>query len=171
MAFFLRKIKKNKWREKEGIPDNDVRSDLLSDCNTMDEKLSFWEIEDDRQNLNDVVMGIALSGDNVPTLDYLIIEKDIFELFVREIGLSLDRSAGKTPVTSINSYHIDVTSLTGLRLVQLCNFLLKRVSKSNIRKPTILEEIRKAFTTGTIDVSALSQNMKASLVSKGIISL
>lgn len=119
MTFILRSIKRNRWiKDDEAtalLTSGDIPSDSLADLNTMDQKLSVWEIQADYSNLDHVITAIASTRHRADTFTYILIE--IQKL--KEHRFEFDNTEGGTAFTEANKWHLDLIKLTGNKLISL----------------------------------------------------
>jgi hypothetical protein len=112
------------WDELHTDPDfswlrEDQRpADTLADLRTKQNKMSLWEIDDNRDNLPDVLAAIALSNrqNELSEITYVLFEYDDLAAVCPNIA----HTPGDTPCPKVNDlYHRDVSCLSGHDLLAL----------------------------------------------------
>lgn len=75
-------------------------ADPLGDLATAGNTLSFWLVEDDRSNLDQVVTALASNCDRVSNIDYGLVRPDD----VRRIGIAIEKSLGASADRKANEF-------------------------------------------------------------------
>ena len=69
-------------------------ADPLGDLVTKENRLSVWQIDDDRSNLGDVIAALAASRDFLDTFDYALFNDEL----LAQARITRSRSAGVTVI-------------------------------------------------------------------------
>lgn len=162
MPLLLRAIKKSRWH-KTGMPwltQGDIQADPLGDLVTGSNTLSVWLVQDDRSNLNEVILALGTSRDNLSHLDYTIFDTSLLE----HISIKLEVNEGKTPYDKANRWHRDLVELTANKIVRLAEYLLNNAQIVRIPEKTMLGLIKDAVNNRQIDIAKLKPSINNKLV-------
>jgi hypothetical protein len=122
VPLILRKIRKNKWCNTESLSwlqEGEIQADAFNDVATKSNTLSVWEVADDKSDLEQVIIALASSCDNLSNLDYAVINSDL----LKDIGIQSIATEGNTIYSKANPLHRDLVDLTAsklLRSLKLC---------------------------------------------------
>lgn len=169
MTFYLRKIDyKSTWdkyrysykdlnwiRNKEDIPSEPIIRDLKADKNS----LSVFLINSDLSNLDQTLVALAANCDSTTEIDYVLIPSKN----LHRRGYNIKEKSAKTPDPVANSWHRDVTEISGFRLIRLAKLILDSPQIS--RKPKIELKILmiSSVKNGVLDKSKMKPNLLNSL--------
>lgn len=158
MALLLRKIRKSKWYKNDSVPwldENEIQADALGDLVTTSNTLSVWLIEDDRSNLEQVIVALASSSDNISNFDYALTDVDL----VLNANIKIEIKAGLTPYSTANKWHRDLIELTTHKLVKLAEAMFVHSDRKRVGEKTILKWIKDAVDNGQIDKTKLEKGI------------
>ncbi len=112
--YLVRKITRAKWDRTEQLADGEIPADAVTaDLRTTDNALSLWAAaEAEGDALNDAVLALVAGADRVDKIDVVWIQRAKFD----EVGVSLDETDGRTPVSDLVDRHVDAVKLDLLRL-------------------------------------------------------
>src|SRR5438132_1661310 len=115
------------WAFDPPLKDKDFPATPLSDLPAKENKLSFFEIEEEDVNaLNDVLIGLASNKDS-PLHEIIYIALPITE--IKKYRFQVEPEEGKTPYVAANKLHVNIVRLTANDLVRLAKLIYK--SKDN----------------------------------------
>jgi hypothetical protein len=124
MALFLYKVRKaHRWYPELAeafLSEGDVPADPVGELQTKENKLSVWEVEQDRSNLQRIVAALATCPDKVDAAGYILFNS--VDLGSSEIQISM--TPGGSPDRGVNHCHRDLL-LSGRKLVALTALLLR----------------------------------------------
>jgi len=160
VPFLLRAIRKNRWYEKPAEPflaSGDVPADPLADLRTDGNCLSVFCIDEDKANLERVLAAYASNRDIIANLDYALIDAQLLE----KIGITCIKTVGQLPDQAVNnSWHRDLTGLSGLNLVALAKEILTKGEKLRVSQPRVVELIRTAVDSGHLDANRITPGIR-----------
>jgi len=125
--YFIKFTRKRAWDilTQDWLKEGDVQCDPITDLRSNDGKLSIWEIMDDSSNLDFVILALACSRNKFEEVDYGLFDPSIVE----GLGIPIEKSLGKTPVSKANIYHRDLVKLTVTMLARLVNQMFFNIDK------------------------------------------
>jgi hypothetical protein len=138
MPLFLRNVRENRWHKSEAGPwlqQADVPADALGDLRTKDNRLSVWEVADDRSNLERIVRALAVSSDKIADTGYVIFDSSPLEAAEIEIAVE----SGSTPDAGANPWHRDLINLSGNKLVRLAKLMLETGESGTVLKKRLTQ--------------------------------
>ena len=110
-GYLLRKIEKNRWMPEAYVAQDDVPADALRDLQTGSNKLSVWLIEEDKSDLERIVVALAAMRNVLSNLDYALLDSGILD----KINIKMSDSLGNSPDLTANSrWHRDLIRALGL---------------------------------------------------------
>ncbi len=157
-GYLLRKIEKNRWMPEAYVAQDDVPADALRDLQTGSNKLSVWLIEEDKSNLERIVVALAAMRNVLSNLDYALLDSGILD----KINIKMSDSLGNSPDLTANSrWHRDLIELSALRIVDLAKAIGVDGEFRRVPEKTVAEWIRKALEGGQIEGERLSPDLSA----------
>lgn len=158
MPLLLRKIRKSKWYKNDSVPwleEDEVQSDALGDLVTSNNTLSVWLVEDDKSNLEQVIVALASTVDNISNLDYVLVNSDL----LLNIGIKIEQKEGLTPYVKANKWHRDLEEMTTIKLCKLAEIIFIHSEKNRVSQKEILNLIRNAVQNGQVDKDSLKDGI------------
>ncbi|MGL5872037.1 MAG: hypothetical protein ACRC2R_06660 [Xenococcaceae cyanobacterium] len=162
MPLLLRAIRKSKWSTSNNISwlsAQEIQADALGDLKTSNNTLSVWYVEDDKSNLEQVIIALAANRDTISNLDYALFDLNLVE----DIGIKIEVNEGATPYESANRWHRDLVELSVTKLVKLAKVILTKSHKERIPEKKILSLIRDTVKNGNIDKTKLPPKIAGKL--------
>lgn len=149
MPFFLRKIKKIRWKtdNEPWLNSGELQADCLSDMVTSGNKLSVYRIIDDKSNLKRVVAALAANCDYLSNLDYLLLKEELLQT----IGIKSEETNGTTSDELVNSWHIDLVEISLPKLVNLANTVSKYGEIERIPEINVKQFLAESFRDNYFD--------------------
>lgn len=163
MPLLLRKIRKSKWYKNDSVPwlkQNEIQADALGDIVTSSNTLSVWLVEDDKSNLEQVIVALASSCDNISNFDYALINVDLLKL---NVDIKIEMKEGLTPYSRANSWHRDLVEITTNKLFKLAEAMFIHSPRERVTEKTVLNWIKNAVQNGHIDRTKLSAGITKKL--------
>ena len=162
MPLLLRAIRKSRWNKTNcpWLAKDDIQADLLRDFETKDNTLSVWLVQDDRSNLNDVLLALGASRDTASNLDYTIFDVGL----LANINIKLEINAGNTLYAKANCWHRDLVELTTNKIVKLAEYLLKNAELERFSEKGMIKLIQDAVNKNQIDRAKLKPSIDKRLV-------
>ena len=156
MTFFLRKISKNRWFERNPcwLQGDDVPADPLGDLRTKRNKLSVWLVEDTERSQMEAAIAITTLSDNVSHVHYALIERDALE----GINITARQDPSDTHYLKVKDLHRNLVQLSGSKLIQLTRVIFES-KKTLIPKDRLLPALARAVEEGEIAKSALKKHV------------
>ena len=124
MPWFLRTIKKTYWyKSKElnlWLGENEIPADSLHDISTKSNKLSVWQVEENKSNLNDIIIAIATNRSCITNFDYVLIDSNILSDF----NIECEKIEGASKYNRANKlWHYDLIKLSAEKLLILAEYI------------------------------------------------
>jgi len=127
MPKLLRAIsaKKNRWVW-DNLPltwldEGDIPASPLGNLMPKTDKLSVYEITDDRSSINRIATALAVSKQKLDVIEYIVFEESV----LTEIGIEMDKQApGETYDPDVNLWHRDLVNISANKLVALVKRIL-----------------------------------------------
>ena len=157
MPFVLRTIRLSRWDNElmlgaPWLPDGDFVADPLADLATERGVLSVWLVEDDRSNLDRVLVALAATRDHLSNVDYLILDEHL----VAETGVVVRQTTGATPDHAANvRWHRDLIEVSGHRLAGLAGVALTAGQIGRLHQKPLRRLLQQALETGHVDPARL----------------
>jgi len=134
MALLLRVITKPKWVRPAWMEPGDVPADVLTDLRASNNDLSVWSVEQDRSNLDSVLVAVASSRERLDKIDYALLDEQVLP----SLAIRCIRSDASTPHLGANgAMHRDLTELTVKKVASLAEAMMPlervRVGEGKIR--------------------------------------
>ena len=162
MPLALRTVRGPRWDRQavlrqQWLPHGEIGADLLGDLNTNDNAISIWHIEDDRSNLNRVLVALAATKEHLSNVDFLLFDQTILD----RLNLCVEQSSGETADETVNGqWHQDVRQLSASRLVALAAQMLINGELHRVQKKRLTELLGDAIRAGHIDKARLNDSMR-----------
>lgn len=164
MTYLVRKFNRAKWPN-ENFSDtdiNDLKADAITSClRTSNNELSVWEINS-KEEFHDVVVALAPNFDKLGKMDLIFFEKSKVE----ELGFTVKKSDGSTPIKRLVSKHSDISELNFRKIGEFSSLMLYTMeNQENIKRVTekkVMEAIIKELESGEL----LLTDLKESVVEK-----
>ncbi len=135
----------------------------MADLKTKENALSVWHIEDDQGNLDRVLAAIALTGDHVQKLDYILFDRR----HVDESGLQVSPNPGATHDSHANAnWHLDLTHLSAGGLSRLANTMFAYGATNRRFEKDLVPILRDSVSQGFINGSDLHLSLASKLQNK-----
>jgi len=112
--YLVRKISRAKWDPTDRLAAGEIPADAVTaDLRTSGNALSLWASADaDAEAVNDAVLALVAGADRIDKIDVVWIQRAKFG----EVGLELDETPGRTPVTDLKGRHCDAVHRDLVRL-------------------------------------------------------
>lgn len=162
MPLLLRKIRKGKWYKNDSVlwlGENEIQADALGDIVTSSNTLSVWLVEDDRSNLEQIIIALASGCDNISNFDYALLDVDSLS----SLGIKIETKEGSTPYARTNQWHRDLVELTTNKLFTLAEAIFVLSDRERVAEKTVLNWIKDAVRNGQIDKMKLSAGITKKL--------
>ena len=162
MPLLLRKIRKGKWYKNDSvlwIGENEIQADALGDIVTSSNTLSVWLVEDDKSNLEQIIIALASGCDNISNFDYALLDVDSLS----SLGTKIETKEGSTPYARANQWHRDLVELTTNKLFNLAEAIFVLSDRERVAEKTVLNWIKDAVRNGQIDKMKLSAGITKKL--------
>lgn len=131
MPLLLRKIRKSKWYKNDSVPwlkEDEIQADALGDIVTSSNTLSVWLVQADKSNLEQVIVALASSCDNISNFDYALINVDLLV----NVGIKIEIKEGLTPYSRANPWHRDLVELTTNKLFKLAEAMFLHSDRERV---------------------------------------
>src|SRR5882672_947819 len=104
MPLLLRTVRENRWYKSEAAPwleTGDVPADPLGDLATSQNRLSVWEVADDRSNVERIVRAVAIGRDKIAAMGYVLFDSELLPA----VGIRTEVEGGGTADEAANAWH------------------------------------------------------------------
>jgi len=164
VSFLLRKVRKNRWDSvfPAWLTPGDFQADPLGDLSTSGNTLSVYRVNNDKSNLNRIILALAAGCDNFANIDYIFFEESI----IKEIGIKTDATLGTTADSEVNNLHIDLVELSASKLVKLCQMILENGTTGRILKDDIVTGLEANLNQGYYDLRKLTEQKKQKILNE-----
>ena len=144
----VRMFERQKWSYEEPlsgdhniIPADTITSDLRTRSNT----LSFWSINTPDE-LEDAVLAIATSRNQLTRLDVLILQED--KIVESNLELVLSPETGHSPYSLMNEKHYNLVNLNYNKLGDLSRIIISVVENDGVSHRYTKQQIREIIYSG-----------------------
>ncbi len=154
MPLLLRKIRKSKWYKTDSVlwlKQDEIQADALGDIVTSSNTLSVWLVEDDKSNLEEVIVALAVCGDTISNFDYTLINVDL----LLSIGIKIETKEGLTPYSRANHWHRDIIELTTYKILRLAEAIFLHSDRKRVAEKEVLTLVKVVVQNGQIDRTKL----------------
>jgi hypothetical protein len=158
VPLLLRKIRKSKWYKNDAVSwlnEDENQADALGDLVTSNNTLSVWLVEDDKSNLDQVIVALASTSDNISNLDYALVKVDL----LLNIGIKIESKEGLTPYSKANKWHRDIEEMTATKLYKLAEIIFIHSDIARVSQKDILNLIKVAVQKEEIDKAKLKEGI------------
>ena len=166
MPFALKKIRQaNVWApdsvaDLPWVPDGDIVADLLADFQTRGGATSVWLVEDDRSNLDRVLVALAVNRDHLTNIDYILFDLDLLS----QADVKTEKGDGKTSDDMVNDqWHLNLVELSGHKLVSLTRRIFERSEAGTMLKKRLGELALQALGSSRLNTDKINPKMKEDL--------
>lgn len=164
MAFYLRKVRYQRWveeNEADWLEAGGIPADPLGDLETSNNALSVYWIDSDRSNLERVVAALAANS-KYPhkPFDYLLFDASL----TASLGIQVLQSDGDTRDQKVNAdWHYDLVKLSVSKITELLRSLWKEEELDRKYKGEILSLVRQSVSSGYINRRGLDEKWREQL--------
>ena len=159
MPLWLRKISKSRWYGHEAHPwlpngsleADAIQADAMSDLKTENNALSVWRINDDRTNLEQIIIALAAKLSKPTHLDYALFDQQ----FLVNNEFKIEQVPGETPCAAANSCHFHLTELSVHKLTEVAELIKGKAERNRCTKKETLALIKRAIDSGDISREGL----------------
>lgn len=161
MPCLVRKVTRAKWDRRDGLAEEEIPADAVTaDLRTADNALSFWKCETPSYDeICQTVLALATAAQRIDRLDVAWVEEDTFHAH----SISLNPSAGRTPVANLRSRHVDVEKLDMGRLSIVATLLAEALAQGQHRRLTkkeVIDIVVEAVRQNLVSVDELEPKVK-----------
>lgn len=134
-----------------------MQADTVSDLPTKGNKLSVWQIDDDKSNLNQVLTAYAATFQQAPIthLEYVLFDQRLLS----EAGIKLNQSRAETPDDRANVYHYNLIELSGTKLNILAKIILEHGEIDECLSKDLTMSLAKAIESKQIERKRINQKI------------
>jgi len=163
MPFYLRKVKRAFWLREpyiDWLSEDSFPADSLNDFATVDNKISLWLIEDDKNNLERVLGAIGSNRSSVQEIDYLLIDSGVF----KPIAERLLNSPSNTPDHEANElWHYDAVQLTGKEICHLGRMIFGNYQPVRVKPREVSRILNESIDQGVLSLAEIDNNILGKL--------
>jgi len=161
MPLYLLMINKRKW-DRLNIPwlkPNQIQADPLGDLRINEGALSVWHIDDDRSNLEFVIVALAAARQNFDKFEYGLFDQEI----VGGLDLKVQVTPGNSPIEVANGWHRDLIQLTAEHALSLVNTMFDSLEKHRLYDDEIQTRILNAIREGYLDLPKVNKSLRSKI--------
>jgi len=163
LPLWLRKISKSRWYGHEAhrwLPNGSleadaIQADAMSDLRTESNALSVWRINDNRTNLEQIIIALAANLPRPTHLDYALFDQQ----FLVNNEFKIEQLPGNTPCAAANSYHFHLTELSVHKLTEVAEIIKGKAERNRYTKKETLALIKRAIDSGVISRERLGPSI------------
>jgi len=165
MSYLVRKISRAKWLPTNGVSGDEIPADAISvDLRTKENALSFWRVDARRwdDGLRQVALALATNADRIDKMDLTWVKSE--DLAAE--GISVNATAGNTPIQSLSHMHVDVNQLDTVRLCSVAKFLSHAIEQNcftRFTKSDLLQEIAAAIKQNLVSLKDLNETVQTDI--------
>ena len=145
MPLLLIGIRENRWYKEPAaayLAAGDVPADPVGDLRTSKNRLSVWEVLEDRSNVQRIVRALAIGKDKLDNSGYVLFSSEL----LAAAGIEAPKIVpGKTHDSGANPWHRDLINLSGNRLVQLTHAILSHGETGQILKKALVNSVKQGI--------------------------
>ncbi len=146
MAKLLRKVKQNRWfrADVQHLLDvGDVPADAIGDLSTSQNSLSVYRVEGEIAEVERVARALASGANHLDNVGYVLFD----EALLAKASIEMATTNGGTVDSVVNKWHVDLTNLTGKKLVALTTLIFLEGESGIILKKRIIELVREGLNS------------------------
>ncbi len=162
MPLLLRKIRKSKWYKADSmlwLKQGEIQADALGDIVTTSNTLSVWLVEDNKSNLKEVIVALAVCGDTISNFDYTLIDVDL----LWNVGIKIETKEGLSPYSRANHWHRDIVELTTSKILKLAEAIFLHSDRKRVAEKEVLTWVKDVAQSGQIDQTKLKPGITKKL--------
>jgi hypothetical protein len=142
------------------VPDGDIVADLLADFPTRGGATSVWLIEDDRSNLDRVLVALAVNCQRFTNIDYILFDPHLLS----QADVKSEKIIGETPDDMVNArWHLNLVQLSGHKLVSLTRRILEQSEAGGVLKKRLEDLALQALGSSRLNIGKINAKMKEEL--------
>ena len=150
MLACIRKLKKpGKWDVSDPLPwlgHGEIPADTLENLVTNGNSLSIFEVGDDTAKIERVAAAMSVPLDKVDDFEYILFEPAI----PSAAKAKLKKVFGDTQDKAVNSWHYDITELSGEGLVRLAKLLLQYATRDVVLAKQVITRLAESIASEAI---------------------
>lgn len=161
MPQYLLMINKRKW-DRLNVPwlkPNQIQADPLGDLRVNEGALSVWHIEDDKSNLDLVIVALAAARQNFDKFEYGLFDQNIASGF----NIKVQITPGNSLIDTANAWHRDFIELTAEQALNLVNTIFDDLEKHRLYDDEVQNRILEAIKTGHLNLQNLNKSLRNKL--------
>lgn len=156
MVYLFRKIVELNWLFTAPSKQSEFPADPLSDLNTNNNELSVYQVDQEKSNLEDIIVGIAVNRAFLKNIDYALLNKDNLDSEDYEIK----ESPAEIKYTKAIPHHRNICNLTAKKIVNLARVIYSKGEHSTVTKAKVKELINQALENGQLKDTDINPKLK-----------
>ena len=164
MNFLARKISRAKWEPTPYTGTDGIRADAItgSCLRTENDTISFWQCDQDVEDVSEVVLALASSMEKIETMHLILLDRD----YLHENGfiIAITPEHANTPVENLRNRHVDLVDLTLVQIVFLAKEIANKVRQNSdfylFTKRAVQEKLCSAVNSGRLTLDSLQNKVK-----------
>lgn len=128
----------------------------MGDLRINEGTLSVWQIEDDKTNLDLVIVALAATRQNFDKFEYGLFGQEI----VINLGLKAQITPGNTLIDAANDWHRDLIQLTADQAVNLVKAIFDSLEKHRLYDDEVQTRILNAIQKGYLDLHKVNKSLR-----------
>ena len=150
MPLLLRKIKKPRWNDTGDLPwlpKGSLPADPLADLNTQGNKLSVWQVADDKSNLEQILIALATTTEHTDKMDYALLDQNL----LAKIGVHISQVAGNSFYKDANVWHRNLVEMSADKVILLAKTIMQLSKRVRIPERKVLSLLQQAVDSGKVN--------------------
>jgi len=138
-----------------------IQADAMTDLRTENNALSVWRIDDDRVNLEQIIVALALAPNvSQPThIDCALFD----EQFLASDEFKFEQVPGNTRCVAANNYHSHLTELSVQKLSKVAKIIKAKAERKRYSKKETIAFVSQAIDSGIISRAELPPAILAAI--------
>ena len=163
--FLAREITRAKWDRKEGFSESEIPADAVTaNLRSTSNALSFWSVESDsdeevREGIEDIALVMAVGRNRVDKIELVWLSYE--EL--RDQGILIQQSKGKTNVADMVDRHYDLCQLDYCRLGKIARLVASALADGRYKRltrPRVSPLLAEAVEQKRLELAALEEKVQ-----------
>lgn len=152
--------KQARWEECKGLsqwPPDDVPADILVEFETKGNKLSVYQVEDDRSNLDITIAALAANRQNLQPFYFVLFDS----IIPSNLSIDIEKTEGKSKDSHVNqNFHFELKKLSGKKISEFARQLLMTGQVDDRDIGEVARLINQSVDAGRIDWESLHKDLR-----------
>lgn len=159
MNYLIRVLDGSRWSFEYQEPNKPFKANPLYDLRTDNDNLSVFEFEEEKNNLNEIILGFAAKRYGISKLQYIELDPD--ELIKSGFKIISAEEQGNTPVATANAAHKNIYIESAEKLIELAKLIYYKTENiQTVKGKDIKKLINESIANGSLDRDNLNCVLK-----------